>query len=187
MSLEVGLLRFPATIFIPHVNKILKIDSWTDANKILNKIFDTKKLGEKDAKLLAEWFLTDQILNRCLKELCLAGLLRGEKICDGQAVEKSKDELLRELDKLVNGELVLIKYLSERGWTNTATKVYKRIFGMTTTEVIPILKDMYRHYSEIACSQWDSDSGSGLSDCGYPAATTLVQTETGSGPEEGVL
>jgi len=147
--MEVGLLRFPATIFIPHINKTIEVNNLVDANRALNTIFDTKKLGERDAKLLAECILVDQILNRCLKELCLVGLLREGKINGGQFVEKSKEDLLKELDKLVNGELVLIKYLSERGWIDRATKVYKKMFGMTTTEVVPILKDMYRHYSEI--------------------------------------
>ena len=38
-----------------------------------------------------------------------------------------------------------------------------------------------------ARSQRESDSGLGLSDCGYPAATIATQPETGSGLEEGIL
>lgn len=148
---DTGLIRYPARICVYNSEKRkvlgIVVRSYSDAEKKLNRLFNIGKIGERDVKALAETLLVETILFRCLIEVNLIGLLREGVVMNEEFKEKSEEDLSRELNELINGELLLIKYLDEQGWDEITKKVYQRVFGLSVETIMAILRDLRVHYN----------------------------------------
>jgi len=150
MMVDAGLIRYPARIcvFNPEKREVfcLEISNYNDGKKKLNQLFNVEKLCERDTRALAEILLVETILFRCLIELNLIGLLREGVVKNQEFKEKSEEDLLRELIELIDGELLLIKYLNEKSWDDVTKKVYQRVFGISVETAILKLRDLHSYY-----------------------------------------